>query len=46
MVEHYTRRFRSSHYDATLGENREGYYNTTSKFAYAMIGDIFNFQRE
>lgn len=46
MVEHYSRRFRSSHYDATLGENREGYYNTTSKFAYAMIGDIFNFQRE
>ena len=46
MVEHYSRRFRSSHYDATLGENREGFYNTTSKFAYAMIGDIFNFQRE
>ena len=46
MVEHYSRRFRSSHYDATLGENREGFYNTTSKFAYAMIGDIFNFQKE
>ena len=46
MVEHYSRRFRDSHYDATLGENREGFYNTTSKFAYAMIGDIFNFQRE
>ena len=46
MVEHYSRRFRSSHYDATLGEYREGFYNTTSKFAYAMIGDIFNFQRE
>ncbi len=46
MVEHYSRRFRGSHYDATLGENREGFYNTTSKFAYAMVGDIFNFQRE
>lgn len=46
MVEHYSRRFRGSHYDATLGENREGFYNTTSKFAYAMIGDIFNFQKE
>lgn len=46
MVEHYSRRFRSSHYDATLGENREGFYNTTSKFAYAMVGDIFNFQKE
>lgn len=46
MVEHYSRRFRSSHYDATLGENREGFYNTTSKFVYAMIGDIFNFQKE
>ena len=46
MVEHYSRRFRSSHYDATLGENREGYYNTASKFAYAMAGDIFRFQRE
>lgn len=46
MVEHYSRRFRGSHYDATLGENREGFYNTTSKFAYAMVGDIFNFQKE
>ena len=46
MVEHYSRRYRGSHYDATLGEYREGFYNTTSKFAYAMIGDIFNFQRE
>lgn len=46
MVEHYSRRYRGSHYDATLGEYREGFYNTTSKFAYAMIGDIFNFQKE
>lgn len=46
MVEHYSRRYRGSHYDATLGEYREGFYNTTSKFVYAMIGDIFNFQKE
>lgn len=46
MVEHYSRRYRGSHYDATLGEYREGFYNTTSKFAYALVGDIFNFQRE
>jgi DNA-binding transcriptional MerR regulator len=46
MVEHYSRRYRGSHYDATLGEYREGFYNTTSKFAYALAGDIFRFQRE
>ena len=46
MVEHYSRRYRSSHYDATLGENREGFYNTTSKLAYGIVGDIFKFQRE
>lgn len=26
MVEHYSRRFRGKHYDATLGEMREGYW--------------------
>lgn len=26
MVEHYSRRFRGSHFDATLGKNREGYW--------------------
>lgn len=46
MVEHYSRRYRGSHYDATLGEYREGFYNTASKFVYAWIGDIFRFQRE
>lgn len=46
MVEHYSRRYRGSHYDATLGEYREGFYNTASRFVYAMVGDIFNFQRE
>lgn len=46
MVEHYSRRFRSSHYDASLGEFREGFYNTTSKFMYALVGDIFKFEKE
>ena len=46
MVEHYSRRYRGSHYDATLGENREGFYNTASRFVYAWVGDIFRFQRE
>lgn len=46
MVEHYSRRYRSSHYDATLGEFREGFYNTSAKFVYALVGDIFRFQRE
>ena len=46
MIEHYSRRYRGSHYDATLGEYREGFYNTTSKFAYALVGDIFKFERE
>lgn len=46
MVEHYSRRYRGSHYDATLGEYREGFYNTASRFVYAWAGDIFRFQRE
>lgn len=32
MVEHYSRRYRSTHYDATLGEEREGYYYSVYKF--------------
>lgn len=43
MVEHYSRRYRSSHYDATLGENREGYYRTTYDFAKALAKDIRHF---
>ena len=46
MVEHYSRRYRGSHYDATFGEYREGFYNTASRFVYAWVGDIFRFQRE
>lgn len=35
MVEHYSRRFRKSHFDATLGTNREGYW-------YTMYKGLFN----
>jgi hypothetical protein len=31
MVEHYSRRFRKTHFDWTLGENREGYWYTLYK---------------
>lgn len=31
MVEHYSRRFRGLHFDATLGEMREGYYTSLWK---------------
>lgn len=46
MVEHYSRRFRSSHFDASLKGEREGFYRTVGKFMYAWAGDIFNFERE
>lgn len=31
MVEHYSRRFRKTHYDATIGENREGWWYSAYK---------------
>lgn len=31
MVEHYSRRFRGRHFDASLGENREGYWVSVMK---------------
>ena len=31
MVEHYSRRFRGSHFDASLGMNREGYWVSLKK---------------
>lgn len=46
MVEHYSRRFRGSHFDATLEEYREGFWNTTSKMLYGTIGDVLGFERE
>lgn len=32
MVEHYSRRFRARHFDATLGQNREGYWVSMFKY--------------
>lgn len=46
MVEHYSRRYRGTHWDATLGEEREGYYNTVGKFILDLWKDHqkFNFE--
>ena len=32
MIEHYSRRFRKRHFDATLGEDREGYWVSLWKY--------------
>lgn len=37
MVEHYSRRFRKRHFDAALGQDREGYWR--SMFEYMYGGD-------
>ena len=34
MVEHYSRRFRKNHFDASLGENREGYWYSYFKYLF------------
>lgn len=44
MVEHYSRRYRGRHWDASLKEWREGYYNTVGKFMLSWANDIFNFE--
>lgn len=46
MAEHYSRRYRGTHWDATLGEEREGYYNTVGKFILDLWRDHqkFNFE--
>lgn len=46
MVEHYSRRYRGRHWDASLKEWREGYYNTVGKFMLSWANDIFNFESE
>lgn len=46
MVEHYSRRFRKAHWDATLNEEREGYYNTVGKFMWNWCKALFNFETE
>lgn len=46
MVEHYSRRFRGKHWDASLKQWREGYYTTVGKFMLAWANDLFNFESE
>lgn len=46
MVEHYSRRYRGKHWDASLKEWREGYYNTVGKFMLSWASDIFRFESE
>lgn len=46
MVEHYSRRFRKSHWDASLREYREGYYNTVGKLVLSWASDLFNLESE
>lgn len=46
MVEHYSRRFRESHWDDSLGEEREGYYRTTLRFIRDYSANLLGFQRE
>ena len=46
MVEHYSRRYRGEHWDASLKEWREGYYNTVGKFLWNWGKALFNFETE
>ena len=34
MIEHYSRRFRKRHFDAALGEDREGYWRSLQSFLF------------
>ena len=44
MPAHYARRFNKLHWDAQLGDFREGYYVTCWKFAGGLLADIKNHQ--
>ena len=46
MVEHYSRRYRGEHWDASLKEWREGYYNTVGRFLWNWGKALFNFETE
>lgn len=46
MVEHYSRRFRGKHWDASLKEWREGYYNTVGQLFTSWGRAIFHFESE
>lgn len=43
MIEHYSRRFRSMHYDATIGEYREGFDRSAYRFLWQIIKDAAHF---
>lgn len=44
MVEHYSRRFRGRHWDASLKAHREGYYDTVGKFMLSWAADLHLFE--
>lgn len=46
MVEHYSKRYRGVHWESSLKQFREGYYNTAGKFMMGLASDIFNFESE
>jgi hypothetical protein len=46
MVEHYSRRYRGEHFDASLGEWREGYYNTVGRLFTSWGRAMFHFESE
>lgn len=46
MVEHYSRRLRGKHWDASLKEEREGYYNTVGQLFTSWGRAIFHFESE
>lgn len=46
MVEHYSRRYRGMHWDASLKEYREGYYNTVGRLFASWGRKMFKFESE
>lgn len=46
MVEHYSRRYRGKHWDASLKEWREGYYNTVGQLLTSWGRALFHFESE
>lgn len=46
MVEHYSRRYRGKHWDASLKEWREGYYNTVGQLFTSWGRALFHFESE
>lgn len=46
MVEHYSRRYRGKHWDASLREWREGYYNTVGQLFTSWGRALFHFESE